>query len=102
MAVASFSKGRVMKNRVVPYRSYECVRFACELGTTVVGVLGKLISAFEQNHHPDHLMSYADRDWGTGKGYTASWIHMGTQYSARTFLGGYGNPQTGRMRGSSR
>lgn len=69
VAVATFSKSRVMHNRVVPYRSFELVRFASKSGITVTGGLGKLLNHFMINHHPVHLMTYADRDWSLGESY---------------------------------
>lgn len=69
VAVATFSKSRVMHNRAVPYRSFELVRFASKSGITVTGGLGKLLNHFIINHHPAHLMTYADRDWSMGEGY---------------------------------
>jgi hypothetical protein len=69
VAVATFSKSRVMTDGIVPYRSYELERFASKLGTTVTGGLGKLLSHFILQHHPAHLMTYADRDWSAGAGY---------------------------------
>lgn len=69
VAVATFSKSRVMTDGVVPYRSYELIRFASKTGTTVTGGLGKLLNYFIEQHHPAHIMTYADRDWSNGEGY---------------------------------
>ncbi|MES2781125.1 MAG: hypothetical protein V4651_14625 [Bacteroidota bacterium] len=69
VAVATFSKSRVMTDGVVPYRSYELIRFASKTGTTVTGGLGKLLNHFIEQHHPAHIMTYADRDWSNGEGY---------------------------------
>jgi hypothetical protein len=69
VAVATFSKSRIMTDGVVPYRSYELIRFASETGTTVTGGLGKLLNNFIEQHQPAHLMTYADRDWSNGEGY---------------------------------
>jgi hypothetical protein len=69
VAVATFSKSRVMQDEVIPYRSYELIRFASKAGVTVSGGLGKLLKAFINEVHPAHIMTYADRDWGTGEGY---------------------------------
>lgn len=70
VAVATFSKSRIMNDGVVPYRSYELVRFASKQGTTVTGGLGKLLRHFTDQHHPAHIMTYADRDWSSGSGYS--------------------------------
>lgn len=69
VAVATFSKSRVMQDGVVPYRSYELIRFASLTGYTVTGGLGKLLNRFVDDLHPAHIMTYADRDWGDGAGY---------------------------------
>ncbi len=69
VAVATFSKSRVMQDGVVLYRSYELIRFASLTGYTVTGGLGKLINRFVEELKPAHLMTYADRDWGDGIGY---------------------------------
>lgn len=69
VAVATFSKSRVMQDGPVYYRSYELERFASTCGLTVTGGLGKLISHFIANHHAVHLMTYVDADWGNGEGY---------------------------------
>lgn len=69
IAVATFSKSRIMLDGVVPYRSYELIRFASKTGVTVTGGLSKLLSLFIQEVNPAHIMTYTDRDWGTGEGY---------------------------------
>ncbi len=69
VAVATFSKSRVMLDGAVPYRSCELVRFASLTGNTVTGGVSKLISRFMDDVKPAHLMTYADRDWGDGAGY---------------------------------
>lgn len=68
-AVATFSKSRIMTDEVVPYRSYELIRFASKMGVTVTGGLSKLLSLFIAEVDPAHIMTYADRDWGYGEGY---------------------------------
>ena len=69
VAVATFSKSRVMNDGVVPYRSYELIRFASKTGITVTGGLGKLLNYLIEQHQPAHIMTYADRDWSMGEGY---------------------------------
>lgn len=69
VAVATFSKSRVMTDSSALYRSYELVRFASLSGTTVNGGLSKLLNYFYEEHHPAHVMSYADRDWSNGNSY---------------------------------
>jgi hypothetical protein len=69
VAVATFSKSRMMQDGVVPYRSYELIRFASKIGVTVTGGLSKLLTFFIQEVNPAHIMTYTDRDWGTGEGF---------------------------------
>jgi hypothetical protein len=69
VAVATFSKSRTMYDGPVYYRSFELERFAVKPGYTVTGGLGKLLRHFINTFHPPHLMTYADADWGNGKGY---------------------------------
>lgn len=69
VAVATFSKSRIMHDGPALYRSYELVRFCSLKGTTVTGGLGKLLHHFINEHHPAHIMTYADRDWSFGEGY---------------------------------
>lgn len=69
VAVATFSKSRVMLDGIVPYRSYEMVRFASKTGVTVTGGLSKLLNLFIQELNPAHIMTYTDNDWGIGEGF---------------------------------
>lgn len=70
VAVATFSKSRIMHDGPNYYRSYELERFASKTGYTVTGALSKLLSFFITTHEPAHLMTYADREWGAGEGYS--------------------------------
>ena len=70
IAVATFSGGRMMKvGKRAGTRSYELIRFASLKGYVVVGGMDKLLKAFSQEHQPDDIMSYADRDWSDGRSY---------------------------------
>lgn len=69
VAAATFSAARTVHREGQPYRSVELIRFANLCGCTVVGGLDKLIKAFINEHHPDDIMTYADRDWSDGRGY---------------------------------
>ena len=70
VAVATFARPRhFARAEGVPYHSYELVRFANLLNTTVVGGLDKLLSHFIKEHQPDDLMTYADLDWSDGQSY---------------------------------
>ncbi|TAE26160.1 MAG: hypothetical protein EAZ91_17905 [Cytophagales bacterium] len=69
VAVATFSQPRTIPRDGRPFRSYELVRFANRLNCTVVGGFDKLLKAFATEHHPDDVMTYADRDWSDGRSY---------------------------------
>lgn len=69
VAVCTFSKSRVMHDGVVPYRSYELVRYAVAGNLIINGGLSKLLSYFITQHHPAHLMTYIDLDWGNGNSF---------------------------------
>lgn len=69
VAVASFSNGRNVVRGNVKYRSYEMIRFANLCGFTVVGGFHKIIKGFVEEHKPDDIMTYADRDWSDGSSY---------------------------------
>lgn len=70
VAMATFSKAKVMYNGPVYYRSYELERFANHQNILVVGGLSKLIKHFVTTHHAKHIMTYADCDWSKGNSYT--------------------------------
>ena len=69
VAVATFSGTRLMRQQAEGYRSAELIRFATKTGYTVTGGLTKLIKHFASQVKSNDIMSYADRDWSTGKGY---------------------------------
>ncbi|MEO8146009.1 MAG: hypothetical protein ABI723_00165 [Bacteroidia bacterium] len=69
LAVATFSKSRLMTYEKEVFHSYELIRFASKSGLSVVGGLSKMISAFMKEQNAEHLMTYADRDWSNGDSY---------------------------------
>jgi hypothetical protein len=70
IAVATFSGGRTMKvGERAGTRSFELIRFASLQGYVVVGGMDKILKAFSEEHQPDDIMSYADRDWSDGRSY---------------------------------
>lgn len=69
VAVATFARPRVFERPDGPHRSFELVRFANLLNTTVVGGLNKLLSHFIKSYQPDDLMTYADLEWSSGRSY---------------------------------
>ena len=72
VALATFSNKRRMKQRGENYSSAELIRFATKEGLTVVGGMSKLIKYYAKLYGPDDLMTYADRDWSLGNGYTSA------------------------------
>lgn len=71
IAVATFSKARIMQDKAVPYRSYEWERFATAGDLSIRGGLAKLLAFFIAEVHPAHIMTYIDKDWSTGQGFKA-------------------------------
>lgn len=69
VALATFSKARIMYNGPVYYRSYELERFVNHKNLLVVGGLSKLLKHFVTVHHAKHIMTYADCDWSKGNSY---------------------------------
>jgi hypothetical protein len=71
VAAASFSAGRTVTRNGMAGRSFELLRYASLLHHRVIGGLGKLIACFIKEVDPDDIMTYADLDWASGKGYRA-------------------------------
>ena len=69
VAVATFSHARIFEREGKPFRSYELIRFANLLDTTVIGGLDKLLRFFEEDCKPDDIMTYADMEWSDGASY---------------------------------
>jgi len=70
VSVACFSNLRKMsRNHSAEYRSAEVIRFASMNGYTVTGGFTKLLKNFILEYKPNDVMSYADRDWSSGKVY---------------------------------
>lgn len=69
VAVAAFSRSCPIQDKGITYKSHELIRYCSLLNTTVVGGLSKLISHFEQDKNPEHIMTYVDREWSDGKTY---------------------------------
>jgi hypothetical protein len=85
VAVATFSKSRIMHDGPVYYRSYELERYASKLQTTVNGGLGKLLHHFIEQYHPAHVMTYAHRDWSEGLSYQKLGFHLAGYTSPQRF-----------------
>ncbi len=69
VAIAAFSKSRIMVDSDVYYRSYELIRFASLRNYTVVGGLNKLLTGFITEKNAKHIMTYIDLEWGEGKSF---------------------------------
>ena len=85
VSVASFSKACPIDRDQVRYRSHELIRFCNKTGSTVVGGLSKLIAHFVKKHKPEDIMTYADCDWGLGKGYEKIGFQLIEHTPARAF-----------------
>jgi len=51
---------------------WEIARYACELGTTIVGGFSKMLSMFTKTHNPKSIITYSDRMYGSGSVYLKS------------------------------
>lgn len=80
VAVAAFSRYCPIQDEGITYKSHELIRYCSLLNTTVVGGLSKLISYFEQDKKPEHIMTYVDREWSDGNSY----IKLGFRVTDKT------------------
>jgi hypothetical protein len=71
VSIAVFSTGRTMKFKGDQYRSFELLRTCHKQGLIVVGGLSKLIHYFEEQYHPNDVMTYVDKDWSDGLSFQA-------------------------------
>jgi len=69
VAVASFSSPKTFYREEGAFRSVELVRYASLQGVNVVGAMGKLLEHFIEQHKPDDIMTYTDREWSDGEVY---------------------------------
>ena len=69
VSVATFSASRPMERQGRVVRSFEWVRYANKTSLRVVGGMGRLLERFMEDHLPDEVMSYADKEWSTGDVY---------------------------------
>jgi hypothetical protein len=70
IAVATFSSPRIFKKESVSFKSYELIRFASLLNSSVIGGLDKLLNALMEEKQPGDIMTYADLDWSDGRSYS--------------------------------
>ena len=64
ISVMTFGKPRFNKNF-----DFELIRFACKIGTQVIGGFGKLLKHFTKNNINKSVVSYADRRYSNGNVY---------------------------------
>lgn len=87
VAIAAFSNMRKVMRGDKLYRSAELIRFATLAGYTVTGGFTKLLKHFIDQHDPDDVMSYADRDWSLGAAYERSGFELtGIVSPAKIFI----------------
>lgn len=90
VAVSTFSAPRPItrivegEERIVD--SYEWVRFASLPQCRIVGGMGRLLKAFEDDVHPQDVMSYADREWSEGAVYERLGFHRACEVPPVDFL----------------
>lgn len=70
VAVAAFAAPKTFTKGERPYKSGELIRIAGLRGTTVVGGLSKLIGQFVKAYPVDDIMTYVDREWSSGEGFS--------------------------------
>jgi hypothetical protein len=91
LAAMSWSKSRVFTDKQVYYRSYELIRFANQCEITVIGGFTKLLQHFLASHHPAHIMTYTDNDWGSA----STFENLGFQrFGSTQNLNFFVNPKT--------
>lgn len=91
VAVATFAAQR----NLTIGRSVELIRFCSKNGTTIVGGLDKLLTFYIKEYAPDHIMTYIDKDWGSGKGFLNLGFHLTTEKQPINYCV---NPKTGKRR----
>lgn len=69
VAAATFSGKRMIPREKGILASYEWIRYASLPDTRICGGMGKLMTAFINDIHPQEIMSYADLEWSDGAVY---------------------------------
>ena len=83
VSVMAFSALRRATGRISKDGNYELIRFCSKLNTTVVGGASKLFTYFIKNYDPERVISYANKDWSSGKLYE----QIGMEYIGNTPVG---------------
>lgn len=73
VAVATFTKRKLVKRAGAARRTHELLRFCALRDARVVGGISKLVKAFARDRPFDDLVTNIDRDWGGG----ANWRSLG-------------------------
>jgi spermidine synthase len=71
VAVATFTKRKLVKRSSGKRRTHELLRFCARRDMRVVGGITKLLSAFRKDRDVDDIVTNIDRDWGGGAGWRA-------------------------------
>jgi len=66
VAVATFASQRQFRDGS---RSAEMLRFCTKNGFTITGGLDKLLKAYIRNYKPGNIMTYVNKDWGSGEAF---------------------------------
>ena len=69
VSVMLFGKLRKPLNTEHKDNNYELLRFSSELDLNIIGGANKLFNYFIKNYNPKEVVSYASRDWSSGKLY---------------------------------
>ena len=85
IAVATFSNARRWVKEGKEIRSYEWTRYASLPDLRVSGGMGKMLTAFIKEVHPDDIMSYADLEWSEGEVYERLGFEAETRKEPVTF-----------------
>lgn len=71
VAVATFTRRKLIKRTSGKRRTHELLRFCARRDMRVVGGITKLIAAFRKDREVDDVVTNIDRDWGGGSGWRA-------------------------------
>lgn len=69
VSVMTFSKERIALGSKTRTNVYELNRLCSKSNMNVIGGASKLLKHFIKHHHPNEIISYADRRWSNGKVY---------------------------------
>ncbi|MCH2234065.1 MAG: hypothetical protein MK078_07415 [Crocinitomicaceae bacterium] len=58
-----------MKHENPPYYSSELMRFCTAFNTSIRGGLDKILKYYINEHRPDDIITYVDKEWSNGKNF---------------------------------